>query len=98
MKKIWVDDVRPMPKNYDIWLRSVTDTIHYLHNFKKDEEFLLDLDHDAGEYAVLGGDYYKILDWCERQQFNPIVHIHSMNPVGRNKMRLIINRNNWKEI
>ena len=98
MIKIWVDDIRPMPKDYDIWLRSVTDTVHYLHNFKKNDKFLLDLDHDAGDYSKLGGDYYKILDWCERNHLNPVVHIHSMNVVGVNKMRQIISHNGWEEI
>lgn len=98
MVKIWVDDVRKKPDDYDIWLKSVTDTIHYLRSFKPSDNFLIDIDHDAGDFSILGGDYYKILDWCEKHHLNPTVHIHSMNPVGIQKMRLIIQRNNWKEI
>lgn len=63
---------------------------------------LISLDHDAGDYAVDGGDYIKLLDWLEwlyqgkgtYTQF----HIHSMNPVGVANMRAIIQRNGWVEV
>lgn len=99
MYKIWVDDVRKPSKDYDVWMKSVTDTIHFLHNCQLSKrEVLLDLDHDAGDYAKLGGDYYKILDWCEAHNYNPVVHFHSMNPVGVDKMRQIAQRNHWLEV
>ena len=59
---------------------------------------LIDIDHDAGEYAKLGGDYIKLLDWLEKTGRNYPIHIHSMNPVGVENMRRIIQRNEWKEI
>ena len=100
MITIWIDDVRPAPSDkYDIVLKSTTDVIHYLRtNVRATDNFFLDIDHDAGDYAKLGGDYYKILDWCEAYNYNPVVHIHSMNPVGVQKMRQIIQRNRWEEI
>jgi hypothetical protein len=60
---------------------------------------LLDLDHDAGDYVSDGGDYIEILNWLEEYMicYFPI-RIHSMNPVGVENMRRIIQRNNWKEI
>ena len=60
--KIWVDDVRPAPEGYTLekcvwgaqWLielcEEMGDTIE-----------LIDLDHDAGDYRGLGGDFIKIL-------------------------------------
>lgn len=100
MITIWVDDVRKAPSDkYDIELKSTLDVIYYLKtNVKPTANVFLDLDHDAGDYAKLGGDYYKILDWCEAHHYNPVVHIHSMNPVGIQKMRNIIKHNNWEEI
>ena len=98
MIKVWIDDVRPMPKGYTIWLRSTIDVVHYLKSVNWKNGVFLDIDHDAGDYAKLGGDYYKILDWCEAHNYNPVVHIHSMNPVGVQKMRAIIQRNKWDEI
>lgn len=59
---------------------------------------LLDLDHDAGEYACCGGDYIKILDWLEETGRNYPIRIHSQNPVGVQNMRAIIQRNGWKEV
>ena len=98
MIKIWVDDIREMPADYTIWLRSTMDAIHYIRKLNPKTEFLLDLDHDAGNYYKFGGDYYKILDWCEAHRYTPFVRFHSMNPAGVTKMRLIANRNNWKII
>jgi hypothetical protein len=62
----------------------------------------ISLDHDAGDYAEDGGDYIKLLDWLE-WLFNGAgshikFHIHSQNPVGRENMRRIIEKNGWKEI
>ena len=59
---------------------------------------LIDIDHDAGDFAVDGGDYIRLLDWLEETGRNYPIRIHSMNPVGRENMRAIIQRNGWKEI
>lgn len=59
---------------------------------------LIDLDHDAGDFVKEGGDYIRILDWLEETNRNYPIRIHSMNPVGRENMRRIIEKNGWKEI
>ena len=59
---------------------------------------LIDIDHDAGNYAHDGGDYIKLLDWLEETGRNYPIHIHSMNVVGVENMRRIIQRNGWNEI
>ena len=59
---------------------------------------LIDIDHDAGDYASDGGDYIRLLDWLEKIGRNYPIRIHSMNPVGVANMRRIIERNGWKEI
>lgn len=97
--RLWVDDVRPAPDGY-IWALSVTsaknDILRYERMGKPLE--LLDIDHDAGEYAQYGGDYIRLLDWLEETGRNYHIHIHSANPVGVANMRRIIQRNGWKEI
>ena len=70
----------------------------YNDNFPITEIELIDMDHDAGEYSSHGGDYIKILDWLEETGRNYPIHIHSMNPVGVENMRRIIQRNGWKEV
>jgi len=59
---------------------------------------IIDIDHDAGDYATDGGDYIKLLDWFEETGRSYPIRIHSMNPVGVQNMRAIIQRNDWKEI
>ncbi len=59
---------------------------------------IIDIDHDAGDYVSDGGDYIKLLDWLEETGRNYPIHIHSMNPVGVENMRRIIQRNGWKEV
>ena len=59
---------------------------------------VIDIDHDAGDYAYSGGDYIKLLDWLEETGRNYPIRIHSMNPVGVQNMRRIIQRNGWTEV
>ena len=98
--KLWVDDVRPAPKGYE-WCRSVNQAKNWIDisefDFMEDIE-LIDIDHDAGDYISDGGDYIKLLDWLEETGRNYPIHIHSMNPVGVENMRRIIQRNGWREV
>lgn len=98
--RLWIDDVRPAPEGY-IWCKSVdiakSVIIWYLYRENEIIE-LIDIDHDAGEYACCGGDYIKLLDWLEETGRNYPIRIHSANPVGVQNMRRIIERNGWKEI
>ena len=95
--KIWVDDVRPAPEGY-VWLKSVNEVKKYLadpHILSNYEISLIDLDHDAGDYAKDGGDYIRILDWLEEIGYDGYIHIHSMNAIGRMNMEAICHRNGW---
>lgn len=101
--KLWIDDLRPAPKGY-IWVKSVkaakTAIWQYEHNMI-DDNILIDLDHDAGDYVSEGGDYIKLLDWLEAKNIVDTgysFHIHSMNVVGIQNMRAIIKKNGWREI
>lgn len=98
--KVWIDDVRPAPNGYE-WYKSVNS---FIDHFSKDAPYLdnlgvVDIDHDAGDYAKDGGDYIKCLDYLEHNGVKDLqVRIHSQNPVGVAKMRQIIKKNGWKEI
>lgn len=101
--KLWVDDLRPAPNGY-IWAKSVkaakTAIWQYEHNMTEDN-ILIDLDHDAGNYISEGGDYIKLLNWLEAKNIVDTgysFHIHSMNPVGVQNMRAIIQHNGWTEV
>ena len=111
--KIWVDDVRPAPEGY-VWCKSVNKAKSEIVKFENENNFfasddflfkmeplpleLIDIDHDAGDYASQGGDYIKLLDWLEATGRNYPIRIHSANPVGVANMRRIIERNGWEEI
>jgi hypothetical protein len=104
--KLWIDDVRPAPPGY-YWCTSVNEAkkviVYYGSWLDWDNNIvdmieLIDIDHDAGKYAQYGGDYIKLLDWLEETGRRYPIHIHSMNPVGVENMRRIIQRNGWKEI
>ena len=102
---LWVDDLRDPPKDGNdwLWVRSVreAETAIMLYERQSSQDAIhIDLDHDAGEYAFDGGDYIEVLKWLEREQLpdtSYTFHLHTMNPVGRNNMRVIINYNGWVE-
>lgn len=103
--KLWIDDVRPAPEGY-VWCRNVKEakwrietaedvcTIFPLVDEKPPIE-LIDIDHDAGDYANDGGDYIRLLDWLEETGRNYPIRIHSQNVVGRMNMEAICRRNGW---
>lgn len=97
--KLWVDDVRPAPEGYQ-WCHSVWRTIKEIELAEEynEEIEIIDLDHDAGDYWQYGGDYIELLDWLEETGRNYPIRIHSMNPIGRENMHRIIEKNGWKEI
>lgn len=102
--KLWIDDIRPAPKGY-VWCHSVYRAIKEIEIFEQNIFYddlekieLIDIDHDAGDYARYGGDYIKLLDWLEETGRNYPIRIHSKNPVGVANMRAIIQKNGWKEV
>lgn len=94
--KIWVDDIRPAPEGY-VWCKSVYASINLIEGCVGHID-LIDLDHDAGDWASFGGDYINILNWLEETGHNYPIRIHSMNPVGVENMRRIIQKNGWAEV
>ena len=104
--KIWVDDIRPAPHGY-YHAYSVNQAIEMIKVFEFFFEYdmyddetiqLIDLDHDAGDYECDGGDYIRILDWLEKTKRKYPIAIHTMNPVGAENMRRIIQKNGWTEV
>ena len=110
MIKIWVDDEREKPEEYDFSANTVDVTcslIYLCRAFGKD--IFVSLDHDAGKYATGGGDYIQILNilefkshedtfWKDYIKNKMTFHLHTANPVGRENMRRIIQKNGWREV
>ena len=105
MKKyiIWLDDMRPIPEEIDhskyVWYITAEGMIKDFSQITKhfNEIDYISLDNDLGADNMEG---YKVLDWLESLQIDiPFgIHIHTANPVARERMRAIIQRNGWKEI
>lgn len=101
--KLWVDDIRPAPED---WCQAYSVNAAkemILANWENIE--ILSIDYDSGDYNKFGGDYINILKWLEEEEHKTNkkivtfpIQIHSMNPVGVQNMRNIIQHNNWKEI
>lgn len=101
--KIWVDDIRPAPEG---WCQAYSVNAAkemILANYPDIDG--ISLDHDSSIYNQFGGDYINILKWLEEEEHKANkkivtfpIHIHSMNSVGVQNMRNIIQHNNWKEI
>ena len=98
--KIWIDDIREPPS--DSWwiCRSVIAAKTTIKTLEEKNYIIevISIDHDAGDYACLGGYYIKVLDWLEENNKSFPIHIHTMNPVGRQNMEAIIRKNNWVEV
>ena len=101
---IWLDDVRPFGgggihalHDYDCYtVRSVNEAIDIITSCEPaHEKFILNLDHDLGDYAKDGGDGYKLVEWLietGRNTNNYQVCCHSMNPVGKEHIIGLRNR------
>jgi hypothetical protein len=79
--RVWLDDVRPMPKGFDKWCK---DAIHTVNVIALSDVDHISFDHDLGE------DFtgYDVAKWIEQRtfegwKFHMTWDIHSSNPVGR---------------
>lgn len=106
--KVWVDDIRTLPKGFDVAIHSVKEFKTLFADVIEQNDVIdeLSLDHDAGEYKSHGGDYIEILNWFEYLYFNFGYDIkkyvkkfsfHTSNPVGRKNMKRIVNIHCWND-
>jgi len=101
--RLWIDDVRPAPEGF-IWVQTVKDAEAMIRCYERTfshDTLVISFDHDAGEFARNGRDYIEILNWLETEGIvdtGYFFHLHSMNPVGVENMRRIIQKNSWREI
>jgi len=89
--KLWLDDVRPMPDDFDYWAKTVDEAKMYILNQsvvqdqkKENEIMFISFDHDLG----LGQeDGIELAKWLESKAYYGIGkqlkwRVHSANPVG----------------
>jgi hypothetical protein len=86
--KLWLDDVRPAPKEYDLHVMTAADAIQWLKTGQVD---VISLDHDLGDPKIYG-DGYDVARWIERAAHDGALGriawaLHTANPVGFFRMR-----------
>ena len=85
--RLWLDDQRDMPSNYNLHVKTARDAISAL---SVGNVVAASLDHDLGDEKI-NGNGYDIAKWIEKQAYfgniDPIeINIHSDNGVGRQNM------------
>lgn len=85
--RVWLDDERPIPKEYDLHAKTAQEAIDFLKDGKVSE---ISFDHDLGETEETG---YFVAKWIEEQAYfgklKPVKwRIHSANPSGRERIRM----------
>lgn len=100
---IWLDDIRHIPKEITVTYtecyakHSVNEVKNCLKILEKQgkTDFILDLDHDLGEYVKYGGDAIKLVLWLietGRNNSHYKLLFHTANPVGRENMEALYKR------
>ncbi len=87
-KKLWIDDIREIPSDFDYWAKTSKEAIDFLSNEPITE---VSFDHDLGEDC--NGTGYDVAKWIEEASFFSTIpkliwQIHSANPVGRRNIEL----------
>lgn len=92
--KIWLDDKRKMPDEFDKHAKNAWEAIRYLDEAAANDDLeLISLDHDLGdEDEGTGYDVACHIEQCaiegKMKEFE--IRIHTQNPVGRAKMQIAI--------
>ena len=87
--KIWLDDTRLCPDDFDYWVRTASKCIGLISDNIDRKDIYISFDHDLG--ASQNGTGYDVAKWIEEYAyFNTINKIswdvHSQNPVGMQKI------------
>ena len=96
--KLWIDDVRPMPEDFDILAKSADEAIEIL---KAGKITHVSFDHDLGDIIQTDGPIiewikheksgYDVAMWIEHQAYlgtiTPFTFtVHSANPIGAKRI------------
>jgi hypothetical protein len=88
MMRLWIDDVRPMPSDFNRWAKNYKQAIDYFCAYTITH---VSFDHDLGDADELTG--YDIAKWIEMNAFYGEINrmtwaIHSANPIGAKRIRM----------
>jgi hypothetical protein len=79
--RVWLDDIRPMPDGYDMWIKDASYMKRVIEHYEIDH---ISFDHDLGK----GETGYSVACFIEglaaEKKIKPMTYdIHSSNPEGR---------------
>ena len=99
--KLWANDIAPdgyMHQHY--WCASVDEAKNIILQYEEQGEPFesIAINPKACTYMQKGGDYYNLISWLEQTRRNYPICIYSDDDVVIENMRLIIERNGWKEV
>ena len=85
MIKVYLDDLRTPPDGW-VLVKTAQEAIDLLITNDVEE---ISLDHDLGEEE--NGTGYDVITWLEKEVYEnnfipPVIHIHTANPVARERM------------
>lgn len=88
--RLWVDDIRPTPPEYNVTVNNAVDAIKHLNTGNVVE---ISLDHDLGDDNI--GTQIMIAKFIEMKAYDGslprlIWHIHSDNAAGRRYMEMAL--------
>lgn len=83
--KVWLDDERKMPEDYDVWVK---DAAWAKKLIDEGEVTFISLDHDLGENSGTGYDVACHIEMLvsNGQIKMPKWSCHSQNPVGKKRI------------
>ena len=96
--RLWIDDIRPMPDDFDVWAKSANKAIKILQSGKITH---VSFDYDLGDVIEIPGPImlwnehektgYDVAMWVEQRAYEGRIKqftytIHSANPVGAKKI------------
>jgi hypothetical protein len=103
--RIWLDDIRPMPEGFDMWIKDAYEAIAFL--MSHDNIDFISFDHDLGitpKVAIRENNGYTVAGFIEGLAYFCKIKkmgwdIHSANPVGRKNIEMAMNNADkyWRE-
>jgi len=89
--KVWLDDVRPKPPEFDVWIKNAERAIQLLRIGGITH---ISLDHDLGDGKKTGYDVARFIEEsAHNKTLAPLrVSVHTDNPVGRKNMAAALTR------
>lgn len=82
--RLWLDDERPRPPDYDLWVQTAQEAIAEL---KEGKVTSISFDHDLGDESKVGNGY-MVAKWIEENAFKGKIgrlgwEVHTGNARGR---------------